>query len=741
MKKSKLLAVTLLGAVLALAGCGETHTSSSEGASSSTESSVSGSSSSSSEVSSSSSEEASNSSSSSDSTPAGLSKADVSDIIAKAITAQGTKVYAGVMSDDYGSTTSYEYGTDKYGNFTKIANSYNTYYYGYNAAGDIYGLQVSTYDGSLSTPWSVDAKSIYGPSAYFSSINTGSYLYGVQGILEYISGVVEADANGDFEVDGNSAAFSFSVGVVGTLWGSTALHVWSLDFTMQDDVASVLTVKCTSYTGENIEADYETNKYSVVEGADAEQTTRFVFAQSIGDKTATNPYDIEGLYFTSINYKDSDGNDLGTEYSVGASSSIAFTVDSYEPSTASFNIDGITLTHDNTENPYGISGGYYNGKYTINAYNEGDYNVTLSTAHTSKTFLLHVTKPTASEIGYVQGYTKEGDTYSYVDVNEESKATVYAGQSISLSATISPTKADQSYTAEIVGDNATDATLVSETIKPNTWSDDTSVYTFTSNVPGTYEVKISSTTVTTVSKTITITVVAAPELSGLLAKRYTYTVAEPGSGVKIYDDITFTPSASDATTGTVSIYTYDYDNSTGSTVECSYTYDAATRSFSLTKDGAAYTTVSLAFSTSYNLVITTGTGDDATSTIVKEFDVATILMNTAWYATASNSAEVSFSFMYDGTVSFETCISGYDEYGDWDYTLDAYKYNMNYSISETDDGYVIVLSQDDLDEIAEMDSGFDGISKIVMAKDFSKLSVTLSYDGTAETVDCSYTRG
>ncbi len=764
MKKTKLLAVTLLGAVLALAGCGETHTSTSsdaassaneasssvetpssstETASSSSSTETASSSSSEEAASSSSSEEASSSSEeqSSSSDETGLTKEAIAEIIEKAITAQKTDVYAGVMSDNYGSTKSYEYGTDKYGAFTKITD-YNTSYYGHRANGDIYGLQVSSYNGSLSTPWSVDPGLLQGPSAYFNALSnspTGAYLYGVQGILEYVSGIAATNPNKDFKIAETSTEtnFSFSLGTIGTLWGDTALHVWTLGVELSGDAVSVLTIECASYIA--ITADYEDGTYTINEGAEAENTTRFTFAQSIGEKTATNPYDIETLYFTEINYKDSTGADLGAEYSVGAGSQFKITVDSYLPATADFNIDGITLTHDNTENSYGVSGGYSNGIYTIYAFNQGDYNVTLKTANTTKTFLLHVTAPQPESISYVQGYVKEGDSYSNIDVDTTSSGTVYVGQSLSLSASISPYQATQTYTAEVIGDNASDATLVTEHIYTSEWDEEgKDVYTFTSNVVGTYQVKVSSTVDPEVSKTITITVQAAPELSGLLAKRWTHTVAEPGTGVKIYDDIIFAPNAADATTGTVSIYTYDYDSATGTTVECGYTYDAATRTFALTKDGAAYTAIGLAFSTSFNLVVTTTTGEEAQSTIVHEFAVSSILSGTAWQAEAANEASVTINFDYQGFVDFQIAKIDYDT---WEYDYDIYESGITYTVTETEDGYAISLDADALESIADQDQRFDGITSIVLAENFSKVTMVVSFNGIAETLECKYTRG
>ncbi len=758
MKKSKLLAVSLLGAVLALAGCGETPSSSEAASSSPAESSTSSSeakSESSSETTTSSSEEEVSSSSEESSSSSSSSVDEITDQeeilgVLEAGIAKQKSIKSVIYNDPYGDENPYEFGNDKYGEFVKIDSSYQTSYYGHRANGDVYGINYSKSSEQISSAYQVKDECIYGAKVYISPLYQSDVfdgnIYGVEGFLKLAQTYVTEDANKDVTVDESSTetAYSFSFGVVNEDWNKNTVYtVFTYDLTI--DATGTITelgVYWSKYTGTSIETDYETNTVRITEDGSPSQAQNFSFVQTVGERTLANPYDIETLYYTSINYKDPDGNDIGEEYSVANGNQLIFTVDSFAPETANANIDQPTITYEGPE--WGISTGYYQGKVTIYTYKEGDYTCALKTANTTKNFTLHVTAAVAESVSAVTAYIKEGDTYNTQNVGDEG-VSIYAGGSVSLEAAFNPSKADQDFTMELIGDNASDATLTKETIAY--YYSSMPVYTFTSSVPGTYQVKVTSASVETVTKTVTIEVKEAPELSSLLAKRYAYATSEPGVGAKMMFDISFTPN-SDPTTGSVSISSYNEGTGSIDTNVCSYTYDATTKAFTLTKDGVAFTDVTLSFSGSYKLLATVGSGDEAVTTALTEFDLKTILnqISGVWSGLTSNEAELKLTFNnYSNNSTVDFALSKID-YTTYMPEINAYVTEIEYTTSETDDGYVVTLSDEALANIASGDEelGGDpclgGLTSIIIAKDFKKIDVTLTINGASETVECTWSR-
>lgn len=751
MKNTKLLAVTLLGAVLALAGCGETTNSSSEGVSSSTEtvsSSVETPSSStetpsSSEESSESSSESSSDSSSSSSDSDDKTDAETTvEALNAAITGQSS-VKSVIYKDGNGTEYPYEFGTDKYGGFVRIDNSYQTRYIGHRQNGDVYGINYSKSSGYLSTVNGVTADYLLGYQVYVSPLYVSDvcdgYFYGAEGFLRMALSYVEANANQDVAIDPSSTDgfFSFSFGVVNQDWNkNNQLTVFTFDMTSSDEAVTELVVSYAKYTGENIEADYETGTYHVAEDGSPAQYGTFTFNQTVGEKTLENPYDIESLYYSSITYNDSTGAAMGDEYSVSNGNQLILTVGESAPETADANIDTPTLTYTGGKES-GISSGYYQGKITISTYYEGDYVCTIKTANTSKSFTLHVTPAKPESIGSVSSYIPQGDTYEQGSIEEST--TIYVGGSISLSATVSPYKADQGYKMEVVGDNASSATITKETIQVSQWDDETEVYTFTSSTPGTYSVKITATADETVSKTIAIEVKEAPELSSLLSKRYAYSKAESGLGVVLMYDISFTPSESDPTTGSVSITTDDGYVETPTKYECAYTYDATTKAFTLTKDGETFTDVKLSFSGTYSLLVTETVGGYESTVSTFEFDAGAILTKASgsWSAEDSNEATLKLSMKYDGTMSFSFDKMNYDTY---DLEIDVYVDYIAFTTTETEDGYAINFSEETMTEITSADPALTAVNSLLIEKDFSAIKANITVSGEAETLDLAWSR-
>lgn len=365
MKKSKLLAVSLLGAVLALAGCGETPSSSEAASSSPAESTASSSeakSESSSETTTSSSEEEVSSSSEESSSSSSSSEDEITDqeeileVLETGIAKQKS-IKSVIYNDPNGDENPYEFGNDKYGEFVKVDSSYQTSYYGHRANGDIYGINYSKSSDTITSAYQVKDECIYGAKVYISPLYQSDVfdgnIYGVEGFLKLAQTYVTEDANKDVVVDefSTETAYSFSFGVVNQDWNKNTVYtVFTYDLTIDaNGVITELGVYWSKYTGTSIETDYETNTVRVTEDGSPSQAQNFSFVQTAGERTLANPYDIETLYYTSINYKDPEGNDIGEEYSVSNGNQLIFTVDSYAPETANPNIDQPTITYDGPE--------------------------------------------------------------------------------------------------------------------------------------------------------------------------------------------------------------------------------------------------------------------------------------------------------------------------------------------------------------------------------------------------------
>ena len=500
----------------------------------------------------------------------------------------------------------------------------------------------------------------------------------------------------------------------------------TISFELTDGAISKFDMKFEKYT--DYTADYENEGvYYVADGAEVSQTCTVKFEQVIGEKTATNPYDIEAMYYQDFNFKDGDTvvtDTIVMDAGVQKQLSLVDVV----PATANPGVDKITLTEatGKVNASYNSSGKYLG----INCREVGEYDVTISTKNVSKQYKVVVNKPVVSsmEVNY---YVQSGSQFMVNMIsNENSTVTTYTNTDVYFKASCTPSLADQEYTIEAVGDNKDNLTIEAAEIKTNPGMPKAiAVHKVVTSVAGTYTVRFTSVSNSDVSREVTIVVNEPPAVEELVAKRY----VSATRGV-IYVDINFVPDSSDASKGKVSINDMYSDATVNG--DYSYTYDAATRKFALVKlDNEGNTTedavaIGLEFDGNYNLTLV----KQNSTTSLKEFSHSLMIVNAEWQGRDSNTAWVQFSFSADGTGRFGYQHIDYEIFE----TIAEYYCVISYTIEEREDGVYIVLDAASKAKIYESEIVSE-IGDIKVSSDYKTLSVTATIKGNVE--NCDLTRG
>jgi len=725
--KKKVLSIYLLVAIFALAGCNSNSTSASNKPSVSAPDSVSPSIPASPSVSIEPSVSAQPSTSSSASNSSALEKKEitskeVANIISKGLEAQ-SKVKSGSLVTAY-STATYEYGTDKYGDFTFVS-SYENTYFGHDSTNAVYGITINS-NGTLSSAYNPSEENLYGPSFFTYSKN----LYGVKGLMSYVLEIITQNANKDFEglSLSSDSNVKFKVGLVGKDYADNpTLTIAEIEFQTNQDAFTSIKFSSSTYDNKSITANYENGTYSVNEGATTTNTNSISYVQNVGERTLQNPYDIETMYFESINFVDNENNTMTDEYSFPSGSSLTFKLGTYAPSTANSGIDQIKVTLP--DGVTGLSGFFSNNILTISSFQEGDYVATIKTAKTSKTVTFHVTKAVPTSM-YLSAYTLEGSTYSLKSLTENPSLDLYVNQPIYLKANMNPYTASQEFSAEIIEGDASKSSL--EVANISVYGSDVKTYSFSANEVGTYKVKMFSSVSSNVSQNITINVKAAPSFDSLISKKYIRS-SKGVNGVEVIAEVTFAPDVSNNKVGNVTIV----DNTLSTNMTLKYAYNESTKTFVLSQsDDTPVTNVGLSISASYNLILTTDTGTSTYSLQLEAFSLESFMKQTNWAGTTTNKVMVGLFFKNEeNKVQFS--ITKYDE----NYVaIINVRVDADVTISETDDGYEVVLDSASLAQIVANEH-VDSIDKIVIAKDYKGINVTLSVDGVIETVKLTFARG
>ena len=686
--------------------------------------SSSGSSSSSSKISVSSSSSSSQSSSSSLSSSSSIkekySKEKIIELLQKNISNQ-TKVKSASIQNknDYSTTTTnYEFGTDKYGSFVYISDNYSQKYYGLDANGNAYGLQISS--NMLSSVYeNVTNDMIFGPavSFYDYSIN----IYGVEGLLNEMKSLVVENKNLDLELgefNENFSSYSFTIGkaIKNTYTNEYSLFVSKYSIKTTNDIITSLVAEINKYSSTDITADYEKDGVYLIKDGATPTKTSLSYTQVIGERTLNNPYDIEALSYSSYSLKDSNGNVVTDSFSFNAGLPGILNIDSFLPSTADGNVDKIAISEkNNNTNIYGYA---TNGQITLSCQTAGDYVVVLKSRKIEKTINVKVETPLPESLS-VFSYIYEGKSYNSAVI--ENEITTYKNVDVYFSATISPSKANQKYSCSMA-DNP-NATLVEDQIKLNSWDNNTTkVYKFNSSSVGEYSIIFKSAELDSITKTITIKVVENPNTNDILSKKYVN-----ASGTKIYQQVIFAPSASDTKIGTAKIDDILIDKTTyaettrSNTV--SYAYNEETRSFILSGENSDL--YKLYFSGDYKLVLESKDTNGNTNVVaLSEFSCFSMLRGGLWsYFNDGEYLSIEFATEKSGLFSYNT----------------TYNLQISFVLKEEDDKFVVELSDSSLD-LLERECEIS-IEEIYTDKSVSNVHVKFTKGVDVEVFDYSLTKG
>lgn len=612
---------------------------------------------------------------------------------------------------------SYEFGSDKYGDFVKVVNKLSStptnYYYGYNSSGKIYGIQ-DTYGKKRKIDEELLGNEVYGPS-----INIyGDKLSGFYGILSSIYYLALENSNYDFtDLSTNDVKkFSISKFVDGIV---PSLYLQTVEYKIIDGVITKLNIHYEQF--KDIYADFEYNNvYYIEDNAKCINEWFVTIEQETGERSLECPFDIEDYYFTSFDLIDSKKNIVEEDIYMTADDAYVLTISNPLPSTAISSFD-ILKVEEKTNNITGTFS-YSNNKITLKCSNEGDYDLVISSSKVSKSYKVHVSKAAPKEVS-VFYFVKSGSNYFADIISSDNKISVYKNEIFYIQGSFNPYYADQSYKIEFISGDEESISFELDYIKMNEMMEQlTEVYRFVATKEGSYTFKITSLKDNSINITFDIIVKEVPSLESLINNRYV-----KKSKTEIMYDITFVPNSDDIKNGIV--YVSD-SNNTSNNGEYLYSYDENIKKFTLTRSNSSNkVNISLEFDGEYNLIYSSGNIEVTLS----KFSHELMLSNIEWNAQDSNGGWVTIKFNADGT--------GYISYSKSDSSfviLESYNWDIEYHVVEENDKYKICLSSESIDKIIESNV-ITEISSITCESDYSDLKISLVIKNISE--DLSFVIG
>ena len=633
-----------------------------------------------------------------------------------------SKVKSGTLTYKTTSTTTteYEYGTDSYGDFSHLILDDYDEYYGYNKAGIQYGIRKALKNIS-SVKIDDGVLKVSGPELKPYDKAT----YGAEGYMTYMLEMLTENKNRDYQSLKEEGKYKFSVGYAQTVGTKNYVWVNTVVFELENDAFKNISVTMEKYS--NVTVIYAPYSFVIKPDSKPVATYTIDYAQVIGDKDATNPYDIETLYFDSFDLVEDSSVVLGDKFSFMAGNTPEFSIANASPSTANINIDSINF--EVLEGSEDIKGSYNSStkKYKISCGIPGEYKVKLSTYRFEKVISITVTDPLPEKLS-VTSYKNSGGRYSANLVEEGQALDVYANCEIYFAPSITPSLADQSTSFEITSNNKDKASFIFKELKVNDTGKIVNAYEFKASEVGIYDVRIQSTLDSQLSMSFQINVIAVPPLEKLLSQRY---VQLNAMTVNLEIDIQFTPKEDDITKGIVKIYDeYSLDSDLEGTYD--YVYDFETRTFALTvKDGSTMK-VGLSFDGEYNLNLHRINNNVVVS--LKVFSLIMMLKNAAWQG--PNHSEEYFEFFVYRFINETT---GTFEYVKNDRNFNSennvtFSFTIHFTIEEIDEGYEVILDQNSINTIMEKIEKVTAIKSIIIAKNYKSMVSIFDIDGVETTI-------
>lgn len=501
----------------------------------------------------------------------GYGTPDVSDV-AKAIAVakvQNSVVKYGEVVDFYEDEQTYAF-KDGYTYVNDPVIGYE-YYFSLDAAGEAFGVSVTTYAGEY--------EMITSESAYVNP--TKDHLYGAQLSLDYLDledvvfcgafgivnnlyDVAKENLNKDFTTSVEGGVYSFSFGTYSDGW-EPCFYVTTVSFELDETnyFISEVEVNVKAYTGEAFVAtpqEDESVLYSVAENAETTQEATATAKQFAEEKADVNPYKPAELKVTEYKIVDANFEEVtAVNIEKGYDTVLYFT--ETLPETASMTYATVEFAGDNVNTDdwdTSLSANYFDGEITLSTPADvgTTFALTVSVNGVEKTINVTVVAPAPTAI--VAGQVVPGDYYADFSEAEET-IKIFAGDSYFLGALLDKT---DGYTVTVKDKDDQDVTITAEDDTYPVYNEETYVtsyltaYDLSALAAGEYIFTFTATTDTTVTTSVTVIVKAAPTMASIFSGSYTYDILVEENemlGETLYDRVKFTFANWDDTYGNAQV--------------------------------------------------------------------------------------------------------------------------------------------------------------------------------------------
>ena len=346
-------------------------------------------------------------------------------------------------------------------------------------------------------------------------------------------------------------------------------NVVEVSFTLDSqNYIDTLTANSTEYDSESLEfpADDENARGTLK----ADATPYIVYDYTL-EQGGRNPYEYEEVIMTDFDLVDAADKVVNGDKDVAAITLAPYSYNQYklaniQPSTSDGSIDKLSVKlyqyNEQAEEYVETTPGYttmnvygYAGYIQVQPQAEGTYRIEVTSARVT-TYVNVIVKFPAPESIEATAEGTSADSYN-----------TYTGIDVAIGGKVAYGFAT-GFTAELTGDNASDAEVV---------TDGNDGYTFTSEKAGSYTVKVTSTANTNVSDTITIVVANPPAIADVLNGNYVFTT-ERDMNWELNSNayVGFVPASEGATNGTLKYYFDTYNGSLELGGEATYAYNSET---------------------------------------------------------------------------------------------------------------------------------------------------------------------
>ena len=678
-----------------------------------------------------------------------VSDPDVS-TVAKALNfakANAGKVENGsiVLNGDYfGTITDYVYANGYlYTNTKQTQNNesavYTESWYSTDAKGGIFAVKRNQ-DGEVTRMTefsdSISAENLNGYQFVSPVTNTIGDFYGLEDLIAGLYEVGEANLNKDFTAKVENGKYSFSFG-----YFEDELFIVEVDFTLSGEYyIDNANVKVTSYgTDFNWDTlEYDTlfevvpgataddaDTYKAKEGAEGYVQANYTIAQNV-QAVVENEYPAEEVLVSSYKLVNAQEVEVGDTLTIEKGTTTYLYLAEVAPETAIIGLTDVNATGESVDN-WDIFVGTEedeagNWAIYVRSYTVGDHTITLSVNGVEKTLTVTVVEAQPASL-IVNGYEYGGqdwwgDDY-YVPVSAASEITVYTGTSVILAAEADKGD-DVSCTATV---NGTAATL-----EEISWQNPAeyiggyvNALVLDTTTAGKYTVVFTSAALATLTETITVNVVARPDMSEVLNGKYIY----QAEGYNAWE-VEFAPESDGAANGTMTIaqYVYEYDEKAEKDVLVKY--DAKYAYAWKNEEGVESFETKLLNGYDFGAVVSVGEATDykievSGDALVKE-TIAMVLAGTWSYDV--------FDYSVSWTEPVDTYTLTFNEDGTGVYKATGVEYYFTFTIGEFNEmegTYPITIAADESATNVGEATAFGAGATVTFGKMFSMVTYTFDW--------------